>query len=1854
MAVSRLDRLFILLDTGTTPVTRKAAAQQLGEVVKLHPHELTNLLSKVLTYLRSPNWDTRIAAGQAVEAIVKNVPEWDPAPRPKEESCEDLSPEDSSCDRLTFYHFDISRLLKHGASLLGSAGVEFELQDDKTAEMDPKERLARQRKLLQKKLGLDMGAAIGMDTEDLFNDEDLDYTCQSSGLRAHGSKATAGSSARNHVPIQAAELIDSEFRQGMSSRQKNKAKRMAKLVAKQRSRDVDSNEKSNDSFEGEPEEKRRKTTNVVIDQPATENKVLIDNIPDNSSLSEETNEWPLESFCEELCNDLFNPSWEVRHGAGTGLREILKSHGAGGGKLVGSTSEQMLRQHQEWIEDLVIRLLCVFALDRFGDFVSDEVVAPVRETCAQTLGVALRHMNETGVSMTVDVLLKLLKEDQWEVRHGGLLGIKYALAVRQDLISVLLPRVLPAITVGLQDLDDDVRAVAASALIPVVEGLVQLLPNKVPFIVNTLWDALLDLDDLTASTNSIMTLLSSLLTYPQVRQCSMQQSLTVLVPRVWPFLRHTISSVRKAALETLFTLLSKAEQSCAMWINPILQDMLRHIFQSCILESNEEILELVQKVWMELLSQAPQQYVVAASCPWMGAWLCLMMQASHIPIDLNMLLEVKARSKDKAGSKARQGTNQVKETVQEYIAGAETVTDDPVTRDYVVMRARLMAARLLGALCRCICDPQLNAASQEIRPAESLGQLLLFHLNSKSALQRIAVSLVLCEWAALQKDCQLVSSMVQPRLLAVLSEQLYYDEIAIPFTRMQNECKQLIALLADSNIDIQHRINCSVFTIDQANELVTTIFTDSTGTLNDKSKQWQALDSKRQQAQATVLETSTEWQQLHLRVHMFTACAVINLQVLPDKLNPLVRPLMESIKREENTLIQGYAASFIAKLLQQCAGRSPCPNPKIIKNLCASACVDSAATPSSACPVPPTQENSKGCGLEKDGMHHMVNKTRGIITLYRHQKAAFAITSKRGPAPKAPKTPTTELPPGSTISTDNDESKRPFLIQRRGAEYSLTTVARHFGGDLTKSLPYLWENTVGPLRTVVTEGYTIDRQIQLERGDAAAQELVNSLQVLEVMAGAMAAELKPVLLEHLPHLFTCLQHPYTAVRHMTARCVGVLSKIAMLETMNSFLECVLPWLAAIGDCTKQEGAIEALACVMEQLDVDIVPYIVLLVVPVLGRMSDPSDSIRFMATQCFATLIRLLPLEAGIPDPPAMSADLIRQKARERHFLEQLLDGRKLENYKIPVPIKAELRKYQQDGVNWLSFLNKYKLHGILCDDMGLGKTLQSICILAGDHYLRAQEYAKTKAADCSPMPSLVVCPPTLTGHWVDEVGKFCSKEYLNPLHYTGPPTERMRLQHQVKKHNLIVASYDVVRNDIDFFRNIKFNYCILDEGHVIKNGKTKLSKAIKQLAANFRVILSGTPIQNNVLELWSLFDFLMPGFLGTERQFAARYGKPILASRDAKSSSREQEAGVLAMEALHRQVLPFLLRRMKEDVLQDLPPKIIQDYYCNLSPLQVQLYEDFAKSRAKASVEDSISTASAEEEEKPKLKATGHVFQALQYLRKLCNHPSLVLTPQHPEYKRITEQLAGQNSSLRDIQHAPKLSALKQLLLDCGLGGGGGSEGGTEAVVAQHRVLIFCQLKSMLDIVEHDLLKPKLPSVTYLRLDGSVQAGLRHSIVSRFNNDPSIDVLLLTTHVGGLGLNLTGADTVVFVEHDWNPMRDLQAMDRAHRIGQKRVVNVYRLITRGTLEEKIMGLQKFKMSIANTVISQDNSSLQSMGTDQLLNLFSLDKGEKTEQTPSTSGKASMKSVLDGLGELWDQQQYDTEYNLDTFMHSLK
>ncbi|KAK3038225.1 hypothetical protein RJ639_029665, partial [Escallonia herrerae] len=221
----------------------------------------------------------------------------------------------------------------------------------------------------------------------------------------------------------------------------------------------------------------------------------------------------------------------------------------------------------------------------------------------------------------------------------------------------------------------------------------------------------------------------------------------------------------------------------------------------------------------------------------------------------------------------------------------------------------------------------------------------------------------------------------------------------------------------------------------------------------------------------------------------------------------------------------------------------------------------------------------------------------------------------------------------------------------------------------------------------------------------------------------------------------------------------------------------------------------------------------------------------------------------------------------------------------------------KQEGINWLAFLKRFNLHGVLCDDMGLGKTLQASAIVASD----IAEHRASNGGD-DDLPSLIVCPSTLVGHWVFEIEKFIDMSVITTLQYVGSAQERSSLRTMFAKHNVIVTSYDVVRKDIDYLRQLLWNFCILDEGHMIKNSKSKITGAVKQLKAQHRLILSGTPIQNNVLELWSLFDFLMPGFLGTERQFQATYGKPLLAARDSRCSSKDAEAGVLAMEALHKQ----------------------------------------------------------------------------------------------------------------------------------------------------------------------------------------------------------------------------------------------------------------------------------------------------------------------------------------------------------------
>ncbi|XP_055603145.1 TATA-binding protein-associated factor 172-like [Uranotaenia lowii] len=1900
---SRLDRLFILLESGSAAVTRKAAAKQIGEVQRLHPHELHNLLNRLQTYLHSTNWETRIAASQAVQAILENVPKWEPEGLGggevdvKQELIDDT---DSKGVRLSFDKFDLAAVLHRGARLMGSEGTEFDTVEDNEVG-DPRERWIRQRALLNEKLGLSTGVNI----DDIVSIEDMQN--RSAQVQAMGE-------SERLMPVQEILKLESSGGDGqpLSCREKNRARRKAREQQKAFTNPINaivsgnSGGGSNGSLDMEPDRKRAKLEGkgdlAGFSEP----------VPDLTGSWVDATEWPLESFCFKLYMDLFSPRWETRHGSATALRELLKSHSDGAGKSIYMTKQQMDQYHQLWLEDATLRLLCVLALDRFGDFVSDQVVAPVRETCAQVLGTILKQLPLEKVHKTVSILLTFIKQKDWEVRHGGLLGIKYMLVVREDLVQTFLPVIINEVLTGLFDSVDDVGAVAADTLIPIASWLPKLLSKaQVSHIVKLLWDLLLDQDELASACNSFMGLLASILSLPNASSWIQMEPMSILVPRLWPFLSHCTSSVRRSTLQTLKTLtnsqslnpaeipsttvnngvngkatsvivstaeaLAKAatEANAILQVNStenlvlnfgvqdwppaLLQEALRHIYQRVLVEHVEDIQSLAEAVWNNLIINAELSALLHASCPFVASWLCLAMQPVRLAFDPSSLIYSKPIQPTQMRERRRQfdsfesSGSGVPSRQKLYLGGSETIPLE--IRERNVIRARIKCSKMVGLLSRYLVLPAPGVEyTPEIEsPVDCYTKVLLGYLQSRSALQRLIASLVIAFWCSNDVSLPPGPPPLQDRLKVCLNEYVYYDEVAILFTRLLQESRDYLATLKQHKIQFVEFENVKVLSLDQIYQLCTVMSENLKNKYGLKTKTAEMLDERRRGLLGNHTSTSLEQNNLHISTQASLAGAVVSLHTLPEKLNPVVKPLMESIKREECELLQKLSAKYLAQLLDQVTVRTPCPNNKIVLNLCTLLKSDIEFTPKLSIPEREMRHYDPANNGENNPYH-------GIITLMNQQKTkegsnGVASTS-RGPG--RPTSVSSEAPNADDTANENDEvNRKNARTQRLGATHAITTICSFFKASLPQKLPVVWQQMTEKIESKVDEHY-IERLSREVINLEETTDLLTSLQLIEVAAQHIDRGLHDQLFQLLPKLSILLKHPLKAIRHMVGRCLATLALVNSKVVMTMVINDIVPMLSSIENVIKRQGAAEAIACIVSKLHFEIVPFVVLLVVPLLGRMSDPDQAVRLVSTHCFATLIQLMPLDSINSDTGHLTEDLKDRKLKDKEFLEYLFTPKSIPDFKIPIEINAELRSYQQSGVNWLWFLNKYKLHGILCDDMGLGKTLQAICILAGDHHQRSLD------PKCSKLPSIVICPPTLTGHWVYEVEKFLPNHFLRPLHYVGLPVDRERLRHKLGVYNLIVASYEIVRKDIEFFSSVHWNYCVLDEGHIIKNGKTKSSKAIKQLVANHRLILSGTPIQNNVLELWSLFDFLMPGFLGTEKQFSTRFSRPILASRDPKSSAKDQEAGALAMEALHRQVLPFLLRRVKEDVLTDLPPKITQDLLCELSPLQERLYEDFSRTHLNSDIRECLENIDGQ-----MVSKKTHVFQALRYLQNVCNHPKLVLTPSHPEFQTIVGEFSRSGNTLDDIEHSAKLPALKQLLLDCGIGTN------EDMSVNQHRALIFCQLKAMLDIIENDLLKKHLPAVSYLRLDGSVPPSLRHQIVTKFNGDPSIDVLLLTTQVGGLGLNLTGADTVIFVEHDWNPMKDLQAMDRAHRIGQKKVVNVYRLITRKSLEEKIMGLQKFKLLTANTVVSDENSSMETMGTDQLLDLFVLnDNGRKqergTDRTSASQGSSSsaapgetndsngsnstFKNVLENLPELWDDKQYHEEYDLSQFLEGLK
>lgn len=1699
-------------------------------------------------------------------------------------------------DRLRLDTLDITAVLTYGKKLLGSAGKE---QDYALLSLEPGARLGEQKKTLNARIGL---------TGEYVDDEPMADQITTLNGKVAGNVApvmptvdTSASTLYGHGSVQppspyTAVSPRGSFPQtpadesGLSKRQLNQLKRKNKMTAKNHASkvrvvDLSIRKQSIDTpvtpsvpepFALKTEIKSEFGNNIAKDvfsldrtDVDEDTKIVSDFkgsiLPQKSAIQtdaeEEGLEWPYERLCEFLMVDLFDHNWEIRHGAAMGLREVIRVHGAGAGRERGKSKYVNDSLNNQWLDDLACRLCCVFMLDRFGDYISDNVVAPIRETVGQTLGALLAHLPSSSVASVYHVLYRMVMQNDlklpgriWEVCHGGMIGLRYLVAVRNDLLvkdNGLMDGVVEAVMKGLADFDDDVRAVSAATLTPIAKEFVALRPAALDDLMKIVWDCLSDLrDDLSASTGSVMDLLAKLCSFPEVLNAMKfnaakdpEHAFSQLVPRLYPFLRHTITSVRSAVLRALQTFLQLGGEGTRDWVHGLI---LRLVFQNLIVERNEATLSLSLDVWYALADALTEQGPDLFAYEFLPHSHDIFTLALHpigtsrhpIPIDLSCLMRPSGaryapptfgKSNEhqmvEPGVKKRRRSDKKEEPLPSAhnVDGHMIQGDVDLVSIEALIRSRIFAAKAFGkAMTLCQGNSTLDTIVGD----------LIERLRSSHSTTQLFAGIIVEEYARSLPGPLMNASFFGGHLRSVLEDdrpESYRD--IVPYLHVvRSQCHSLLNAFRDQGhvptskipvlaIVVQGELGSgpSAFSIANADSVVGLDFERLKKSLTPAQRitSLQLLNESRANAITAIDEAKRVKNERDVRIRAAASGAMVTFGEIPKKPTLMIKGLMDSIKTEENLELQTRSAAAISSLMEYYAtAERRGPADKVIANLMKFYCVDTAETPEFSPNV--TLKNS-------------------VLSLRKEEDRKDPVDAIR-----------------------YEMEVKAARITRRGAKSALDQLTKAFGDQLLVRVSVLKNKIETPLHRAFED--ELPPTIESDE-DELGQEVIDGLSILRLLTPSMHPNLHWFVLDIMPLVIRALRCRLSVFRYAAAKCFATICSVLRIQGMTMLVEKVLPFINSI-DLYPRQGTIELIYHLIHVMEDSILPYVIFLIVPVLGRMSDSDNDVRLIATTTFATLVKLVPLEAGIPDPPGFPESLLEGRDRERKFISQMLDIRKIDPFEVPVAIKAELRSYQQEGVNWLAFLNRYHLHGILCDDMGLGKTLQTLCIVASDHHLRALEFEKTQSSEVRRLPSLIVCPPTLSGHWQQEIQAYAP--FLSCLAYVGPSVDRHKLRGQLGKTDVVVTSYDVCRNDIDVLLPFSWNYCVLDEGHLIKNPRAKTTMAVKRIISNHRLILSGTPIQNNVLELWSLFDFLMPGFLGTEKVFLDRFAKPIAASRFSRSSSKEQEAGALAIEALHKQVLPFLLRRLKEEVLDDLPPKILQNYYCDLSDLQKKLFESFAKKERKTLTDN----AGSDEKE-----AKQHIFQALQYMRKLCNSPSLVVKEGHKQFEAIQSQLAKQNSNLKDIAHAPKLTALRDLLIDCGIGADTSSGGDFSETnyVSQHRALIFCQMKEMLDIVQNDVLRKLLPTVQYLRLDGSVEANKRQNIVNQFNTDPSYDVLLLTTSVGGLGLNLTGADTVIFVEHDWNPQKDLQAMDRAHRIGQKKVVNVYRLITRGTLEEKIL-----------------------------------------------------------------------------------
>ena len=1565
---------------------------------------------------------------------------------------------------------------------------------------------------------------------------------------------------------------------------------------------------------------------------------------------------------QELSYALLDPSWHCRRGAALCLphvvdailnaRKLLEDYSNNNTNKTNSNFLMTIAQFHKlsnlMLQDTIVRLLSVMSLERFADFASDIIVSPVQEEVSLSMSNIIMHLNEIENDFIIvlkHLRVTLLTNEDWQARYGAALSINYIIKNKKH--KKWNKEILSACINGMNDVSDDVRAVLSEAVMNITMDSLSsnnmkeksltssnhiLTQPECQQLLHLMFLSLKKADDFSVSPSAILGCVEQLLLHAKQYDRKIWVSYHPQLLKLSSYLMHGITDVRIKALQLFQTHLLDVfihlknnynifdNNTTEMNFHPTFNNStyMTLFVEMLILDADNSTIP-IQKLKMfiyKLIEIIPMKYLLTA-CP-ISNWLQLASTANGLAFKTDLIMS----------ANVLKSFNNKTTKFEPHLLGKKTVLNNNSIRleKLSTPSTRVILTDIIG---------KVLTACKSLRADMDVAKLLLDNLSSDNGYQVIAAAQAIYATVD-KKNNQIFVQHVQKQLIQCTRKLKRYSENESLQQRILYECKQLQEMCFDKIYVREHKrrkkgvkrdgqnnnTNDGLFEYGPFLKKLYKVSNTRAGhqIINELSKHWEnqikcyndknnrfdlfslnnnshdsiSFDGVENSGKNNKNSNGEEYNEnpfkialnrihgefdiyqkshyiidIEVKVSLCGAilrCVDLENTAMPKNLNPIILPLLRGCKTVQNVELQTLIASSVVLLLQNVSRGTA---GKILNNIC----LYIARSPT--------------------------NDTNSIAK--------------------------------NVEDNNNNKNNNNENIERKGGICILKEASDKYKGLEHPLFQTIWStingNIVEPLSDTAFKGLRLLDSI-LDIPNINFQKCLN---------------VNDTFLRLLNH--HCVDNTINLA-------VNIIAKFACIDNFNFFHKIVMHVLKKNSTDViyklKMFHVLEAIRKMV--IPSRIIPYILLIAPSIVHGISHFDENLRAITTKLFSWLLPYLAIEVSMENPNEFSIDMVNVRRRNSKLLSFLfVHERKVEYHPYVAKmllnrqdrddkedtatiginnnieaLSLTYRPYQLRGISWLLYLRDLGLHGLLCDDMGLGKTIQALTVVAArsEGGVFNMEHLNVASVQC---PTLVLCPSSVLMHWNNEIKTYFPNKLI-PVPFENGWTKKVRKQIKKEKNNskaVFLMSYGLFRSRYVSLNSIisHWYYVILDEGHIISNIKSKGYVATKSLKAQHRLILSGTPIQNSAMELFPLFEFLMPDFLGKVEDYRRDVLKPIEAVQPSASvgskhlyiSHAQREQYVMALEKVHKKILPFFKRRTKSEVLKDLPPKIIQDRICQMPAWQKNIYKNMEN---KNEVSDNITMQ--------------------LHLRMICTHPLLLndavrdslnirididikdeeddddedddendngkilLENDYDNKNQLEEHNCDEDNSSDNKIDCGKIQGLKQVFAECGIRN-------TAKMVSSnitndyddydiihvntgnsrisHRFIIFVQFKNTLNFLEKYFCEKYFSNLKYIRLDSDVSIGERQNMIDEFNNNEEYAFLLTTTKVGGIGINLVGADTVIFFEHDWNPQMDLQAMDRVHRIGQTRVTNVIRLLCKDTIEERVMTLQRFKLNIANKIV---------------------------------------------------------------------